>query len=390
LLLDRGADINAVGGDYGTALGAAAFTGEEKIVSLLLDRGADINAVGGKYGTALGVAAFHRKDRVVSLLLGRGADINTLGGEYGTALGVAAFHGKEEVIVGGEYGTALGVAAYKGHESILSLLLDRGGSATFAGGYYETVDGEYPTALHAAQSGCATPDLIALVEGALKKEFKAMGQAADVAHRPPFPMPHTPTRMESTAYQYQRQLRAAAIDAGPSSRTSTNPHRLEFCVHVGNSITPEQADILCTELNTDILTHCLLALTGIHNEVAERLQEWIQNYIRYFVSQGFDFGMAYAAARIGWKHFNQLAPAVAEGEISRQRARWLSRAKELDVARSQAIYTDDKKQELIESPYSVMPRRIWDLRSNRVVGYRMLHAVAPSHQHPAFWAVTHS
>jgi len=279
------------------------------------------------------------------------------------------------------------VAAYKGHEGIVSLLLDRGANVTFAGGYYETVDGEYPTALHAAQSGCATPDLIALVEGALKNEFKAMGEAAGVEHRPPFPMPHTPTRVESIAYQHQRQLQAGARS---SPRTSTDPHPLALRVHTGESITPEHADILCTELNTDILTHSLLTLVGIHTEVAERLQGWIQNDIRYFLSQGFDFGMAYAAARIGWKHFNQLAPVVAEAEISRQRGRWLTRAKEIDEARSRAIYTDDKKQELIESPYSVMPRRIWDLRSNRVVAYRMLHAVAPSHQHPTFWAVTHS
>jgi len=433
LLLDRGADINAVGGNYGTALGVAAFSGEEKIVSLLLNRGADINAVGGNYGTALGSAAFavnegmvsllltrgadinavsgryetalgvavHQgKEEMISLLLDRGADVNVVGGEYGTALGVAAFTGNEEIVllllargadinaVGGGYGTALGVAAYKGHESIVSLLLDRGAGATFTGGRYETVDGEYPTALHAAQSGCATPDLIALVEGALINEFKAMGQAADVAHRPPFPMPHTPTRVESIAYQYQRQLQ---VGAGSSPRTPPDPHLLEFRVHVGNSITPEQADILSTELNTDILTHSLLALTGIHAEVAERLQGWIQNDIRYFVSQGFDFGMAYAAARIGWKHFNQLAPAVADAEISRQRGRWLNRAKELDQARGRAIYTDGKKQELIESPYSVMPRRIWDLRSNRVVAYRMLHAQSPSdQQHPTFWAVTHS
>jgi len=399
LLLDRGADINIVGGDYGTALGAAAFTGKEKIVSLLLDRGADINTVGGKYGTALAVAAATGNKKIVLLLLDRGADINAVGGRYGTALGVAACHRKDGVVsllldrgadintVGGKYGTALGVAAYEGHESIVLLLLDRGAGATFSGGYYETVDGEYPTALHAAQSGRATPDLIALVEGALKNEFEAMGEAADVTHRPPFPMPHTPTCVESTAYQYQRQLQAGA---GSSPRISPDPHRLEFRVHVGNSITPEQADILCTELNTDILTRTLLTLTGIHTEVAESLQGWIKNDIRYFASQGFDFGMAYAAARIGWKHFNQLAPAIAEGEISRQRARWLSRAKVLDEARGRAIYTDDKKQELIESPYSVMPRRIWDLRSNRVVAYRMLHAVAPSNEHPTFWAVTHS
>jgi len=397
LLLGRGADIQAVGGKYRTALGAAVQGGKTGIVSLLLDRGADINAVCGAYGTALGMAVSDGDKNIASLLLGRGADINAVSGEYGTALGVAAFNGQGEIVswlldrgadisaVHGRYGTALGVAAYKGHKSIVSLLLDRGAVATFVGGRYETVDGEYPTAVHAAQSGCATPDLHALVEGALRKEFKAMGDAADVTHRPPFPMPHTPSRVESTAYQYQRQLQART---GSSPGTSTDSHRLEF--RAGASITPEQADILCTKLNTDILSRSLLTLVGIHAQVSERLQGWIQNDIRYFVSQDFDFGMAYAAARIGWQHFNQLAPAVAEGEISRQRGRWLSRAKEIDEARGRAIHTDDKKLELIESPYSVMPRRIWDLRSNRVVAYRMLHAVAPPHQHPTFWAVTHS
>jgi len=55
----RDATIN-MGGQYGTALGADAYFGEEAMTSLLLDRGADINNVGGKYGTAL-CAAVHGK-----------------------------------------------------------------------------------------------------------------------------------------------------------------------------------------------------------------------------------------------------------------------------------------------------------------------------------------
>ena len=35
LLLDRGADINKVGGKYGTALAPAALNGDEQIVTLL-------------------------------------------------------------------------------------------------------------------------------------------------------------------------------------------------------------------------------------------------------------------------------------------------------------------------------------------------------------------
>ena len=45
LLLDRGADVNLAGGNYGTALGAAAvaYEGNLEIVKSILDRGADIN-----------------------------------------------------------------------------------------------------------------------------------------------------------------------------------------------------------------------------------------------------------------------------------------------------------------------------------------------------------
>jgi len=58
LLLNRGADINLVGGKHGTALTSAASTGNLRIgiAPLPLDRGADANIVGGYYGTALTAA----------------------------------------------------------------------------------------------------------------------------------------------------------------------------------------------------------------------------------------------------------------------------------------------------------------------------------------------
>jgi len=98
LLLDRGADINIVGEDNGTALAVAAYRGNQAIVSLLLDRGADINIVGGHYGTALGAAAFSGNEEIVSLLLYRGAAINIVGGDYGSALGAAAYSGQEAIV----------------------------------------------------------------------------------------------------------------------------------------------------------------------------------------------------------------------------------------------------------------------------------------------------
>ncbi|KAF8430347.1 hypothetical protein EV426DRAFT_581116 [Tirmania nivea] len=372
LLLDRGADVNTVGGTYGTALGVAAYIENERIVTLLLGRGADVNTVGGTYGTALGAAAYQGNERIVTLLLARGADVNT---------------------VYSKYGTILGHAIYQGNANMVALLLDWGADAIYVGGHYDTAQGEYPTALDAARSGKASPDLIALVASTIEEGLKrAIGEKmgvdynyneVEVTSRPPFPMPYTQS--------YTKVGAPLPTYAGIYPNTVFHP---------GDAITPEQANFPCGDLSEELLSRLLVSLIGIDiNELEgsrdENLQRWIRNDIRYFVSQKFDFGLAYAAARVGWKRFREKA------DISVQRARWLKKAKELDEARTQAIYKHSSTgQELIKSPYSIMPRRIWDLKSNRVVEYRMLHAeiqsidVMNSNPHqppfPPFWAITHS
>jgi ankyrin repeat protein len=50
LLLENGAEVNAEGGEYGNALQAASFRGNEAIVKLLLENGAEVNAEGGNMG----------------------------------------------------------------------------------------------------------------------------------------------------------------------------------------------------------------------------------------------------------------------------------------------------------------------------------------------------
>ena len=157
LLLNRGADVNAEGGEYGTALQAAAYGGNVECMQLLLDKGADVNAEGGKYGTALQAAAYWGNVECLRLLLDKGVDVNAEGGEYGTALQAAAYWGNVECIQllldkgvdvnakGGKYGTALQAAVCRGNVECIQLLLDKGVDANAEGG-------EYGTALQAAAS----------------------------------------------------------------------------------------------------------------------------------------------------------------------------------------------------------------------------------------------
>jgi hypothetical protein len=138
LLLDKGADVNAQGGERGNALHAASDGGHEQVVKMLLDAGADINAQGGEYGNALHAASDGGHEQVVKMLLDAGADINAQGGEYGNALQAASEEGYEQVVKmlldvgadvnapGGEYGNALQAALARGHEQVVEILRSAG------------------------------------------------------------------------------------------------------------------------------------------------------------------------------------------------------------------------------------------------------------------------
>ncbi|KAK7433683.1 hypothetical protein VKT23_020630 [Stygiomarasmius scandens] len=154
-LHEKGADVNAVVGEYGTALQAAAYWGHLDVVKFLVEKGADVNAVGATYGTALQAAAWREHFDVVKFLHEKGADVNAVGGEYGTALQGAARWGQLDVVkflhekgadvnaVGGEYGTALQAAAFEGHLDVVKFLHEKGADVNAVGG-------EYGTALQAA------------------------------------------------------------------------------------------------------------------------------------------------------------------------------------------------------------------------------------------------
>jgi ankyrin repeat protein len=103
LLISRGADPNLVAGEYGTALQAACavelglsrnskYADHNAVASeflLKLCPNVDINVQGGLFGSALQAAAYSGQTSTIGLLLNKGANVNTRGGKYGSALNAA-------------------------------------------------------------------------------------------------------------------------------------------------------------------------------------------------------------------------------------------------------------------------------------------------------------
>ena len=411
LLLDRGADVNTVGGEYGTALAAAVYRGQMDIVRLLLDRGADVNMVGGKYGTPLVVAVTEAAAEgeggtgIVSLLLDRGASINMVSGEYGTALAAAAAgwspHTALLLLERGasismidevHTGALFAAAAFEGITNIVSLLLDRGTDVNMD-------CGKFGTALAAAVSGGRTDIASLLLErGARRADVTAVTRVCgsystaivkqsgpgnqlvypddnEIAW-PPFPMPYTgPNHHNITPSSGLRSLDILST---------------EFCA--GGNLTPGQAGVPCSMLKEEVLWNSLAALVGLHDDITLAKHQWIRYDLCYFVTHNFDFGLAYAAARVAWRHFKHSNNSMDPSVIFAQRSRWHGYTQALEEIYSKAIKIDSNysssAQELIESPYSITPRRLWDLKSNRVVDFRVLFAALEIR--PIFWAITHS
>ncbi|KAL6690781.1 ankyrin repeat-containing domain protein [Trichoderma pleuroticola] len=172
LLLERGADINALSKKLGTPLQAACVTIEPyntlgrsddktpHYVKRLLDCGADPNIRGGKYATALQAACStsYRKIKwateAVRLLIEHGADVNVQGGRWGSALHAAAlsddYGGKIELMKllldngakidqrGNDGETPLHVACRHGTLEAVRLLVDRGADVNAEGGPFGT------------------------------------------------------------------------------------------------------------------------------------------------------------------------------------------------------------------------------------------------------------
>lgn len=166
LLLEAGANINALGGSYGTALIVAIKEGEFSLMRLLLEREADVNLVGGKCGTALQAATLRGNAEIVELLLEKGADVNLEGGEDGTALQAASQTSGTEIMEAllargakvntncGRYGNPLQAAAVSGRLANMKILLEHGADINHRGGHYG-----FALQAAACSNGCDPRDL---------------------------------------------------------------------------------------------------------------------------------------------------------------------------------------------------------------------------------------
>jgi uncharacterized protein len=97
-LLEHGMNPNHMNWRRFTLLHDMAFTGDVAKATLLLDRGADIDAIDDEYqSTPLGYAAHFGRRDIVTLLLQRGADPNKAGAPWATPLAWAIKKGHAEI-----------------------------------------------------------------------------------------------------------------------------------------------------------------------------------------------------------------------------------------------------------------------------------------------------
>ncbi|TFY54295.1 hypothetical protein EVG20_g9764 [Dentipellis fragilis] len=150
ILLEKGANINAQGDLYGTALIAASYQDHAEFIQMLLEKGADVNAQAGRYGTALIAASYWGCTEIAQILLENGIDVNTQAGHYGTALIAASHEGHTNIAQmllekGADvntqadiFGTALIAALSEGHSKLAQILLKKGADINAQAGHYGT------------------------------------------------------------------------------------------------------------------------------------------------------------------------------------------------------------------------------------------------------------
>lgn len=103
MMIERGADVNLLGGFNSSPLGAACSSGDVRVVRALVARGAHVNldrrhhtSAGGEdelYGQPIQIAAAKGYHKIIQILLDHGADVNPQGGALGNPLIAACKEG---------------------------------------------------------------------------------------------------------------------------------------------------------------------------------------------------------------------------------------------------------------------------------------------------------
>lgn len=84
-MIQNGADVAAIGGTFGTALQAASYIGQDKVVELLIASGADVNQEAGVLSSALCAAVVGQNLSTVEILVASGANVDCFCSQpYGT------------------------------------------------------------------------------------------------------------------------------------------------------------------------------------------------------------------------------------------------------------------------------------------------------------------
>ncbi|KAK3318708.1 ankyrin repeat-containing domain protein [Apodospora peruviana] len=180
-ILKGGADVNRVGGYYGTALVAAAAYGPMAHFEKLLEVDVDVNLGNERYPNAAFGAIQGSQKKALELLLKHGVDVvNPVSTVHGTALQFAARYGNLTIVrmlvkagaaintpACGQHGSPLQAAAAYNHKDVIQYLVNRGADISAKGGKNGSV-------LHAAALHCDAETLDMLLrKGKLNANEKA-------------------------------------------------------------------------------------------------------------------------------------------------------------------------------------------------------------------------
>ena len=119
----------------------------------------------------------------------------------------------------------------------------------------------------AYSEGCrADSTLLSLIETAIGKQnvsgkLNTNPDINNAIFRPPFPMPYTEPHSTVIAHHHKGDI-------------------LSYEFRAGSSITAEQADIPCREIDEEVLWRSLAALVGLCEDATQAKKQWIQNDVR--------------------------------------------------------------------------------------------------------------